>query len=220
MRFIGRREFLAATGFIAATPPGALSATVDLANTQSGAEPNAKEAAMSSSFRDALHAHQPAPDRADKLGLYGWLVGRWALDATYHQADGATRRTRGEVHAGWVLEGRAIQDVWIVPARDADRPNPPAPGDFYGTTLRVYDPKLDAWHILWTDPLNQVYRRQIGRARGNDIVQEGTDETGAPVRWSFTEITPDSFRWLGERSSDGGASFRLLVEFLARRQPA
>src|SRR5262249_40229450 len=82
------------------------------------------------------------------------------------------------------------------------------------------DPKLDAWHILWTDPLNQVYRQQIGRARGNDIVQEGTDDTGAPVRWSFTEITSDSFRWLGERSPDGGTSFRLLVEFLARRQPA
>jgi len=49
------------------------------------------------------------------------------------------------------------------------------------------------------------------------IVQDGSDETGAPVRWSFTEITPNSFRWLGERSADGGTTFRLLVEFLARR---
>ena len=77
-----------------------------------------------------------------------------------------------------MLEGRAIQDVWILP------------GVFYGTTLRVYDPALDAWHILWSDPLKQYYMRQIGRARGNDIVQEGKTDDGVAARWSFTEITP------------------------------
>jgi hypothetical protein len=104
-----------------------------------------------------------------------------------------------------VLEGRAIQDVWILP------------GFFYGTTLRVYDPGIDAWHIFWSDPLKQLYRRQIGRAQGNDIVQEGQDDTGAAVRWRFTEITPNSFHWLGERSPDGGANWQLQAEFLARR---
>lgn len=173
--------------------------------------------AASSTFIDALHADYPAPDRADKLGLYGWLIGRWEMDAAYHRDDGAIRHSRGEIHAGWVLEGRAIQDVWIVPARDMHRADPPARGDFYGTTLRVYDPGIEAWHILWTDPLTQTYRRMIGRARGSDIVQDGQDETGAVVRWSFTAITPDSFRWLAERSPDGGATWRLLVEFLARR---
>jgi hypothetical protein len=172
---------------------------------------------QTSSLIDALHSARPAADRGDKMGLYGWLVGRWEADAVYHLDGEATRHARGEIHAGWALEGRAIQDVWIFPARDAERPNPPRPGDFYGTTLRVYDPKLDAWHIVWTDPLNQVYRRQIGRARGNDIVQEGTDESGAAVRWSFTERTPDSFRWLGERSPDGGTTFRLLLDIRARR---
>lgn len=101
--------------------------------------------------------------------------------------------------------GRAIQDVWIFP------------GAFYGTTLRVYDPGLDAWHILWSDPLKQYYTRQIGRARGQDIVQEGKLEDGTPIRWSFTEITPDSFRWTGKRSDDGGASWHLQAEFFARR---
>jgi hypothetical protein len=88
---------------------------------------------------------------------------------------------------------------------------------FHGTTLRVYDPGIDAWHILWSDPLRQYYTRQIGRARGKDIVQDGTDDAGAAVRWSFTEITPDSFRWLGERSLDGGATWQLQAEFRARR---
>ena len=113
------------------------------------------------------------------MGLYGWLIGSWEMDAVVHADDGTTQKGRGEIHFGWVLEGRAIQDVWILP------------GVFYGTTLRVYDPGLDAWHILWSDPLKQFYTRQIGRARGKDIVQEGTNDAGDAVRWSFTEITPE-----------------------------
>ncbi|WP_189394075.1 MULTISPECIES: hypothetical protein [unclassified Mesorhizobium] len=34
----------------------------------------------------------------------------------------------------------------------------------YGTTLRVFDPGIGGWHIIWSDPLNQDYARQIGRA--------------------------------------------------------
>ena len=158
-----------------------------------------------SSFPDALHATGPAPDRAGKMALYGWLIGAWDMEAVVHRDDGTTHRGRGEIHFAWVLEGRAIQDVWILP------------GVFYGTTLRVYDPGLDAWHILWSDPLKQYYTRQIGRARGRDIVQEGRLEDGAAIRWSFTEIATDSFRWLGERSLDDGATWRLEAEFRARR---
>ena len=216
MRVILRRELIGKTAVMVGTAAAALLTKAALAQTQADGRSNMSDMQLSS-LVDALHADYPAADRADKMGLYGWLIGRWTIDAIYHLNEGTMRRSRGEIHAGWVLEGRALQDVWIVPARDAQRADPPGPGDFYGTTLRVYDPKLDAWHILWTDPLNQVYRQQIGRAHGDDIVQDGTDETGAPVRWSFTEITPNSFRWLGERSADGGTTFRLLVEFLARR---
>ena len=139
------------------------------------------------------------------MGLYGWLIGRWEMDAVVYKDDGATREGRGEIHFGWVLEGRAIQDVWILP------------GVFYGTTLRVYDPGIDAWHILWSDPVRQYYTRQIGRARGEDIVQEGRNDAGALTRWSFSEITRDSFRWRGERSLDDGATWELQAEFFARR---
>lgn len=170
----------------------------------------------SPSFIDALHTDRPTPDRADRMALYAFLVGRWEMDAVYPLEDGSTRRSRGEIHAGWVLEGRAIQDVWIVPTRGTRRAEPEW-GDFYGTTLRVYDPGLDAWHIFWSDPLKQVYLRQLGRARGRDIVQEGKVETGALTRWSFREITPSSFHWLGERSADEGATWQLQVEFFARR---
>jgi hypothetical protein len=153
---------------------------------------------------EALHAPGPAADRADKLSLYGWLVGDWEMDGILYLENGKEYRAPGEIHAGWVLEGRAIQDVWIFQ------------GVFYGTTLRVYDPGIDAWHILWSDPMKNYYSRQLGRARGNDIVQEGASADGTPTRWSFTEVTPNSFHWLGEKS-DGRSGWTGVSEFFPRR---
>src|SRR5262245_14652434 len=122
-------------------------------------------------FIDVLHSNHPAPDRAGKLALYGFLVGSWETTVVAHEESGATHTHRGEIHAGWVLEGRALQDVWMLPRRAERRPDsPPQPlpvtGSWYGTTLRVYDPGLDAWHILWINPATQLYTRQIGRPRG------------------------------------------------------
>jgi hypothetical protein len=160
---------------------------------------------MHASFTTALISDGPAIDRAEKMGLYGWLIGDWFMDCIVHKDDGTTQRGGGEIHFAWALDGRAIQDVWILP------------GVFYGTTLRIYDPALEAWHILWSDPLKQFYGRQLGRAQGCDIVQIGKAYDGARLRWTFTDITADSFRWLGEHSPDDSANWQLQAEFVARR---
>lgn len=170
-----------------------------------------------SSFAEALHSAGPIDGLAEKLNLYGRFVGAWTFDASRHLEDGTVLTGSGEVHFGWVLEGRAIQDVWILPARDAGPSPSLGKWTFYGTTLRVYDPATDAWHIFWSDPRNQYYSRQLGRAEGDTIVQVGADGAGSSVRWSFSRITENSFRWLGERSHDNGATWRLEAEFLARR---
>jgi hypothetical protein len=168
-------------------------------------------------FLDALSAAGPAPDRADKMDLYGQFVGSWALDVIEFRDDGTTRRRPGEWHFGWALEGRAIQDVWIVPPRGQREGDAAESSNRYGTTLRVYDPRSDGWQIQWTEPVGQTYLSMIGRAAGDDIVQLGRNAAGERTRWGFYEITPDSFLWIGERSTDEGASWKRVVEFRARR---
>jgi len=147
---------------------------------------------------------------------------RRRLEFKGHQARAGRRtpRSRRRIHFGWILQGRAVQDVWMIPRLEdrAKAPASPAAGNWYGTTLRVYDPEIDAWRIWWIDPATNAFRQQIGRARGADIVQEGRTDAGDLTRWSFTEIRPDSFHWLGEASDDGGASWQLQVEVLARRR--
>ncbi|MCA6105680.1 hypothetical protein [Bradyrhizobium cenepequi] len=169
-------------------------------------------------FLEALGAHGAATDRAGKMDLYGRFVGSWDLDVTHIAEDGTKRQRKGEWHFGWALEGRAIQDVWIVPPRGALRQaDATANANSYGTTLRIYDGELDAWRIQWTDPVTRTFLQMIGRAERDDIVQLGTRPDGQLIRWSFSQITSNSFLWRGEVSADQGATWRLNVEFTARR---
>jgi hypothetical protein len=170
-------------------------------------------------FPAVLHAKGPDPGRAEALQLYGQFVGDWDAEITAHGENGVSHRANGEIHFGWILEGRAIQDVWMIP-RLAERkgaPDFPVAGNWYGTTIRVYDPTIEAWRIYWIDPARNVFRQQIGRASGADIIQEGMTESGALARWRFTKITPTSFHWLGEARLQGGSEWRLLVEVRAAR---
>jgi len=174
----------------------------------------------STSFAHVLHAAGPDRQRESKLALYGWLVGSWNMEVVTILEDGTTHHGHGEIHAGWVLKGRAIQDVWMIPRLEERKPGVghlPGAGNWYGTTLRIYDPNLDAWRILWNDPATDVFTQQIGRARGSDIVQEGPDPRGAGVmRWTFTEIQTDSFHWIAERAEDE-KTWRGEVDILAHR---
>ena len=65
--------------------------------------------------------------------------------------------------------------------------------------------------------MTRSFLQMIGRAEGAGIVQLGTRPDGQLLRWSFSEVTQDSFFWRGELSADQGASWRTNVEFTARR---
>ena len=167
------------------------------------------------SFRNVLHADGPARDRSAAMMLYGQFIGAWQGRLIFLDRDGARRETSAEVHFGWVLAGRAVQDVWIAPSRAA-RGN----GErllMHGTTVRVYDPTQDLWHITWIDPVKQVCNRMTGRQIGDDIVQEYRTEEGARCQWRFTDITPDSFHWISRTSNDEGATWAVQGEFFLRR---
>ena len=171
------------------------------------------------SFPRVLHAEGPDPERQAKLGLYSWLVGDWDMDVTTILEDGSTHAGYGEIHAGWILQGRAIQDVWMIPHLQERRPGIrqlPGSGNWYGTTLRIYDPNLDAWRILWNDPATNFFTQQTGRPLGQDVVQEGTDPRGGSMRWTFSEIEPASFHWTGERAPDN-EKWRKEVDIRAHR---
>ena len=163
-----------------------------------------------------LHADDPATDRAAQMMLYGQFEGSWDGTLKYLDPEGVRRETTAEVHFGWVLEGRAIQDVWIAPSRSGRKE-----GErllMHGSTFRVYDPQQDCWQITWIDPVKQLRSCMTGRKVGDEIVQEYRDDDGKHVQWLFTEIKPDSFHWINRESADGGGNWNIRGEFFLRRR--
>jgi hypothetical protein len=160
---------------------------------------------LAMSLASVLISPGVAADWAENLTLYSWLVGAWEFEGTLYRSDRSVHHGHGTINAGWVLEGRAIQDVWVFP------------GVFLGTTLRSYDPELRAWRIAWTDPHRQYYVQQTGRADGCNVVQEGSDQRGILRRWSFIERSAEAFRWTGEMRQTDGAPWELQSECRARR---
>ncbi len=174
---------------------------------------------------DALSAPGPAPHLARELAQFGRFVGSWDLDVVYYADDGSVRRrVAGEWHFGWALEGRAVVDVWTVPPR-AERDAAgtgagaadAAPGE-YGATLRFYDARLGAWRSTWHGPVHGIVWPFVAREVGDEMVLERTDEAGALVRWIFSNIEADRFRWRAVESADGGATWRVRQTMAAARR--
>ncbi len=170
------------------------------------------------SLLEVLSSSGRSPEIPESLDVYGWLIGSWELEVCHYKAvDVTARRIKGEAHFAWVLEGRAVQDVWIMPRRSERTTDLDKSNNMYGTTLRVWDPAIQAWHITWINPVTGHREEQIGRWRGKEIVQVGARLDGTPTRWMFTEITPESFHWTGESLLPDGKTWKLEGEFRAKR---
>ena len=170
-------------------------------------------------FQDAMTALGRSPEIPETADAYGWLIGSWELDVLRYRVDMTGRGLKGEVHFAWVLEGRAVQDVWIMPPRAERSETTDKNANMYGTTLRVWDPTIQGWRVTWINPVTGARDELVGRWAGKDIVQVGRHADGTPIRWIFSEITPDSFRWTGEALEADGKTWRLEGEFRAKRVP-
>jgi hypothetical protein len=165
---------------------------------------------------EALQANGPLLNLAEELQLFGQFVGGWDVQVINYEPDGSSQTIEAEWHFGWILEGRAIQDVWIAPKRSLRVAEKDAPGD-YGATIRFYDAKIDAWRSTWIGPVKGKVIPFIAREIDDEIVLEGKLETGTELKWVFSEITKESFRWRSVESADGWTSELKVQEMLCRR---
>ena len=162
-----------------------------------------------------LPARGPHPSLGHHADLFGRFVGTWDADYSFIAEDGSVRRSRGEVLFGWILDGYALQDIFL---------SYPKPGSTderkMVTGVRFVDPKTDKWTLMFAAPSFGAAVRMEGGAEGDRIVLRGRDDKGNFLRWSFNEIRPDSFTWRGETSYDGGKTWRLEEEHHMRRHGA
>jgi len=162
-----------------------------------------------------LKAMGPHPSLGDEAKIFGRLVGTWDVEYTDFSKDGRETHRSGEFIVGWVMDGRALQDVWIVNPSGARQDR-----EVY-TELRYYDPKSRSWPSTFIDVEHASVARFTGGAVGdNRIVFDTQDFDGTDTRWSINNIRPDTFVWREEESLDGGKTWRLLAEHHMKRRGA
>jgi hypothetical protein len=199
--------------------PGSL-ATIQLVAQRGSAHVTTASIGRRVDFQSVLAAPARAAAIPESADVYGWLCGSWDLEVIHYRGiNVASTGLNGEVHAGRVLDGWAVQDVWIMPALADRSPDMDMTMNMFGTTLRSWDPTIQAWRIAWTNPMRGHREEQIGRWNGADILQEGARADGTKTRWTFTEITSDGFHWRGEAMYPGKQTWTLEGEFRATRRP-
>ena len=109
-----------------------------------------------------------------------------------------------------------MQDV-LVYADTADPARTAAGERRIGTTLRYYDAGLDAWRMVWLGATSGTFLNLTARPHGEEIVIGGIDMDGSFLRWSFSEISPERFRWTGLTSKDQ-THWRVEQEMEGRRR--
>lgn len=160
-----------------------------------------------------LNATSPSPSLGNQAEVVGRLVGSWDVEYTDFAKDGKTTRRTGEFIVGWVMDGRAVQDLWIVNPSGTRKDR-----EVY-TTLHYLDPKSRTWRATFVDPEHGSIARFTGGPVGNDrFVLETPDLGNQTNRWSFNDIRSDSFVYRDEASSDGGKTWRLQSEYQMKRR--
>jgi hypothetical protein len=185
--------------------------------SQEGTSGQTKEL-LAKSTREAminvLRSADANPSVGDEAKTFDRLVGTWDADFSFHRADGSVSHKKGELLFGWVMDGHAIQDLWIGYPTEGQKERT------IGTTIRFFDTALKQWRVVFVNPqFNYVVTAQGGR-EGDRIVLRGRDTDGLPIRWTFSEMTQDSFHWQGEKSHDDGKTWKVEEDHHMKRRSA
>lgn len=130
-------------------------------------------------FEKALTSQGKHPSIPEEDNWFGPLVGTWDMEWIDGHGTEQERHVPGEWIFSWVLEGTAIQDIFICPSRQA-RKTKTWPDAAYGTTIRIYHPGKRVWDIFY------------GTA-GETVQLEAKKENGQIV---LTEITQKNMKWI------------------------
>jgi uncharacterized protein len=161
---------------------------------------------------EALLAETPHQALGDAAAAFARFAGTWDLTCKRWMADGKEVDSRGVWHFSWIIDGWMMQDVIYFYSDGNPRERTG------GTTLRMYDAEHKEWRVSFYAPARNAIISLAGGQVGDRIVLYGIDTDGSRLRWSFNDLTRESFRWIGEISSDGGLTWRMEQEMLLRRR--
>lgn len=155
------------------------------------------------SFADALISDAATERYPNRMSRFGRLVGRWNVHSRrMDEATGHWHESDFVWVVGFILDGKAVQDVALVATDDGH--------STIATAVRVYDREMGAWRVSYFEPERGEYAHLVATAHKRDgIRQDGTRNDGLLIRWNFSKITEHSYRWESFVSEDEGTTWVL-----------
>lgn len=161
----------------------------------------------------ALSALAPHASLGDQSRVFERLVGSWDVEYMDILKDGRQQHRTGQFIMTWALDGRAIEDMWIV-----DAANGRLEREVYAD-VRYFDAKTRSWPTVFIDPEHASTAKFTGGTTSDGRIVLQTSELGHPQnRWSFNDIRADSCVFRDESSNDGGETWKLQAEYQLRRR--
>ncbi len=164
-------------------------------------------------FCEALVCRERSPIIPEEYDFWGPLIGAWDIEWFGRVGKHQGKHYKGEWIFSRVLQGTAIQDIFIVPSREENAIDP-QPDAEYGATIRIYNPEAKNWDVFYG--CTGEASRLTAQREGDEIVL--TDLARGMTKWVFSEIMPDFFHWRNIKTFDGGLTWQTTIDIYASRR--
>lgn len=152
-----------------------------------------------------------APAAADD---WGKMIGKWDAEYTSIAPDGKEYKGKAEWSWFYVLDGTAVQDVWISPPRGTEAGKD---GRYFGTDLRIFNPRSGKWQVVFADNRSGKYQKyDAGRENGKMVMRLPGEPNKRRI--TFVSITDRHVDWMQEESGDGGKTWRVMLRIRGTRR--
>lgn len=139
-----------------------------------------------SEFEKALLSDDKSPVIPSENDWYAPLLGDWNFD--YSEPTG--RKLKGEWFFRRVLEGTAIEDIFICPSRDTKELNPQPDGE-YGVAVRMYNQARRCYDMTY---ICTKYTKRLEVRKEQGMIA-CTVLDNPREKWMFVEVTETTFHW-------------------------
>jgi len=162
-------------------------------------------------FSQALLSSDKNSIIPEEYDWYAPLIGNWDFDY-YDSYHGEDRHVKGEWLFRRVLNGMAIEDLFICPSRDT-RDKELQPDGEYGAAIRMFNTEKKCYDMTY---VCSKYTRflEIQKEHSKIIC---TDINKPTEKWVFSEITTNTFHWQNVTVLENGA-WKINSNVYARRK--
>ncbi|MEX0315960.1 MAG: hypothetical protein AB3N18_17405 [Allomuricauda sp.] len=157
--------------------------------------------------------NETAPSSTDH---WGQLVGDWDIVVDMLDDSGEIQQSfSGEWNWFYIMNGMAIQDVFILPKRkdSKDQGN-----QFYGVGLRIYNEKLDKWQTAYVDTSNRQIDVGEAVSTKEKITLFETNDKKEKIRITYFDFQENTFRWQQEVFNEDQKAWQVTQLIRATRK--